>query len=65
MLEFALYIGTRKAMHAIRYTYGKCACTRLSRTKRRYNLDKIPNEPRWHRKTQQKKWLSELYNIIK
>ena len=45
-MEFTLYIGSKKVTHAIRYTYIKYACTRLSRTKGRYNLDKTPNKSR-------------------
>jgi hypothetical protein len=33
-LEFTLYIGSKKAKHAIEYTFSKYACTRLSRAKR-------------------------------
>ena len=45
-MEFTLYIGTKKVKHAIRYTYSKYVCTRLSRTKGRYNLDKTPIKSR-------------------
>ena len=45
-MEFTVYIGSKKVTHAIRYTYIKYACTILSRTKGRYNLDKTPNKPR-------------------
>ncbi len=45
-MEFTLYIGSNKVTHAIRYTYIKYACTRLSRTKRKYNLDKTPIKSR-------------------
>jgi hypothetical protein len=33
---------------AIIYRYSKYACIRLSRTKMRYNLDKILSKPRRH-----------------
>jgi hypothetical protein len=45
-MEFTLYIGSKKVTHAIRYTYIKYACTILSRTKGRYNLDKTQNKSR-------------------
>ena len=45
-MEFTLYIGSKKVTHAIRYTYIKYACTILSRTKGRYNLDKTLNKSR-------------------
>ena len=47
-MEFTLYIGSEKVKHAIRYTNSKCACTRLSRTKGRYNLDKTQSQPKGH-----------------
>ena len=40
----------KKVKHAIGYILSKYACTRLSRTKRTYNLDKIPRKPRAHTK---------------
>jgi len=39
-----------ESKHAIKYTYSKYACTRLSRAKRRYNLEKPPSKPRGHTK---------------
>ena len=48
-MEFTLYIGSKRVTYAIRYTYIKYACTRLSRTKGRYNLDKTSNKSRTKR----------------
>ena len=45
-MEFTLYIGSKKVKHAIGYILSKNACTRLSRTKGKYNLDKTPNKSR-------------------
>ena len=64
-LEFILYIGSKKVKHAIWYTFGKYACTRLSRTKRRYSLDKTPNKPIMHTKVWHNKRLSKIYQRIK
>jgi hypothetical protein len=33
-LDFTLYIGSKKAKHAIEYTFSKYACIKLSRAKR-------------------------------
>jgi hypothetical protein len=49
-MEFTLYIGSKKVKHAIGYILSEYACTRLSRTKRRYNLDETPRKPRAHTK---------------
>jgi hypothetical protein len=53
-LEFTLYIGSKKAKHAIEYTFSKYACTRLSRAKK-YNLEKTPRRPRSHTKWEELK----------
>jgi hypothetical protein len=45
-MEFPLYNGTKKAKHAITFTYSKYACTRLPRTKWRYHMDKTPSKPK-------------------
>ena len=50
-MEFTLYIGSKKVKHAIGYILSEYACTRLSRTKRRYNLDETPRKPRAHTKS--------------
>ena len=58
-MEFTLYIGSKKVKHAMGYILSKYACTRLSRTKGRYNLDKTLSKPRrehtkvWHKKVVQ------------
>jgi hypothetical protein len=36
----------KKAKHDIEYTFSKYACMRLSRTKRKYNLDETPIKSR-------------------
>ena len=64
-LEFIIYIGFKKVKHAIWYTFGKYACTRLSRTKRRYSLNKTPNKPKMHTKVWREKRLSKIYQRIK
>ena len=52
----------KESKHAIKYTYSKYACTRLSRTKRRYNLNKTPRKSRRHTKV----WHYKSYsNYIK
>ena len=45
-MEFTLYIGSKKVKHAIGYILSEYACTRLSRTKRRYNLNNTPSKPK-------------------
>ena len=54
-MEFTLHIGSTKVKHALGYILipivriyilSKYACTRLSRTKGRYDLDTTPSKPR-------------------
>ena len=40
----------KESKHVIKYTYSKCTCIKLSRTKRRYIFDKTPNKPIMHTK---------------
>ena len=64
-MEFTLYIGSKKVKQAIGYILNKNACTRLSRTKGRYNLDKTLSKPRSTQKCSTIKRLSKLYLRIK
>jgi hypothetical protein len=58
-MEFSLYIGSTKAKHAIKYTFSKYICTRLSRYKWKCNLDKTPKRSRSH-----KVWKLKIIQII-
>ena len=49
-MEFSLYIGSKKVKQAIGYILREYACTILSRTKRRYNLEETPRKTRAHTK---------------
>ena len=50
IIEFTLYIGSKKVKHDIGYILREYACTILSRTKRRYNLGETPRKTRAHTK---------------
>ena len=51
----------KEIKHAIIYTWNNYACSRPTRTNRRYNLDETPSKLRRHTKVWYEKQFSKLY----
>lgn len=59
-MEFILYIGSTKVSMP-KDIHSKYACTKLSRTKTRYKLDKELIKPRSHSQEWKERELSKIY----